>query len=184
MKNTPASGENQSPPSPLREDSTDKPKQVFLFAMTPNDVMSRKDIFRAKNVFGVIFSLHQGSIGRCILSNESIAERTALSVQQIKRLFPVLEKAGLIKRIKKHGSECTRERIEVLWKPSSEPNSAVVATQPHREFVGVAGQPQTGTRRRGYSATNRRTRYKLYRADRYRLYPVSQRVWVRNVDSS
>ena len=146
MKNMPAHAESQSPSVQSHDESTTKPKNNFLFAMTPNDVMSRKGISPgAKNVFGVIFSLQQASIGRCILSNESIAERTALTVQQVKRLFRVLENAELIKRIKKKGSDCTRESIEVLWKPSSEPNRAVVANQPHQEAVRVAGQPQNGS---------------------------------------
>jgi Helix-turn-helix domain len=126
MNNMPALAESQSPSVQSHDESAKKPRNDFLFAMIPDDVMALKRVNKtkispgAKLVFGVIFSLKQASAGRCFASNERIAQKTALTVQQVKRLLPVLEKAELIKRVAKNGAKCTRDSIEVLWMPGKE----------------------------------------------------------------
>lgn len=91
-----------------------KPKHVdFRFSMTPEEVARRPDLSQgAKNLFGLIMAFCRLRAGACWLTNEDMAGRTGLCLEQVRRLLRRLEELGLIER-EMIGPR--RREIRVAW---------------------------------------------------------------------
>jgi Helix-turn-helix domain len=90
-----------------------KPAIPYRFIRIPDELIQRTDISPGgKLLMGVIITLGEGRGRACWLCNASLAERTGLSVIQVRRLLPELEGLGLIER-RMDGSR--RLGIVVTW---------------------------------------------------------------------
>jgi hypothetical protein len=85
------------------------------FFMMPDEIAARRDLsWRAKALFGSIYSFTRMKLGRCIASNEEFKRRLGVTDCQLRRAFEELDKAGLIERDVAHGR---RQEIRTTWEP-------------------------------------------------------------------
>lgn len=95
---------------------TPEPSAHGLFAAVPLPIAARTDLSAgAKLLFGVIRSLEQGALGRCIASNQELSSRIGAPIYQVNRLLQELEDCRLIARDLDHGR---RRGIRATWKPA------------------------------------------------------------------
>lgn len=118
-----------------------KPKADFKFSMLPDALSRRTDLSQGSKVlFALILSFSRGSGGACWLTNESLAERTGLCSEQVRRLLRRLELAGLIRR--KMVTSVRRE-IRATWRPDAmyppEQMSGYIEPGPGIPSVGARG---------------------------------------------